>query len=483
MNKCIFIFLLSSFTTILIAQKKYLFITDEIINKSYAVNLEYYQPTKYEKNPIIIADKEWEEGVNCFGTVMYDEGKYRMWYQIYNEKEKNDTRLKFTVGYAESKDGINWSKPELGIINYKGNKNNNIVLTSYGKSDLYSPAIIKIDKTTDNKKYKMFYWDCMSDENLKKYGDPNPIGKTIPGWTAIPGEGLFAAFSNDGINWEKYGTQPLFNCPCDASTVMKINDSTYQAFFKISTAADRHFRIIGTSVSKDFVNWSTPKIILEPDHNDNYGTEFYGMSVTKYYNNYIGLLWIYNNSPSDKLMNIQLAISDDGNNWKRPKNRKTFMDTGQSGEWDAGGIVVASEMLIAPPEFKDKILIYYGGSTVRHDDSRRLHRENSIGLATLRLDGFSAMTAKFFEGYFTTIPVKPDNVNMYINAEANKGYIEIELIDPITNKTINKSKRIENNDSTKIGIEWINKMKLDNNKYYIFKFNMKKAKLFSFWFE
>ena len=32
------------------------------------------------------------------------------------------------VCYAESKDGINWVKPHLGIVEYKGTKDNNIIM-------------------------------------------------------------------------------------------------------------------------------------------------------------------------------------------------------------------------------------------------------------------------------------------------------------------------------------------------------------------
>ena len=33
------------------------------------------------------------------------------------------------ICYAESKDGVHWSRPELGLIEFNGSKKNNIILS------------------------------------------------------------------------------------------------------------------------------------------------------------------------------------------------------------------------------------------------------------------------------------------------------------------------------------------------------------------
>jgi len=484
MRFLVFLFLVFYLSINTYCQKKYLFINDDNIAKTYGVNRTINNPVKHNLNPLIIADKEWEEGVNCFGSVIYDNNKFRMWYQIYNAKEKTDKRFAYTVGYAESSDGISWTKPNLDIFEYKGSRQNNLVLLSYGASDLYSPAVVKDLAEKDlAKRYKMFYWDCMSDENLKKHGNPFPKGVNVPGWTALDGEGFFVAFSPDGITWTKHGTQPVFTCACDASSLILDKDGSYKSYFKISNASDRHFRVLGYSESNDFLKWTTPKTILEPDWKDEHGTEFYGMSVTNYFNNYIGLIWMYYNSPSDKLMDIQFATSNNSIDWQRAGDRKVFLPVGKSGEWDAGAAIVASQMIVSPDIDKDKIYIYYGGSTTRHDDSRKYHRENTIGLATIRLDGFASMDAKLFKGFIETNPITPNNKNMYINAIANKGYIQIDVVNPKTGEVIAKSKEVKNIDKTKILITFENNWQLTTTQEYAFRFNMQKASLFSFWFE
>ena len=59
-----------------------------------------------------------------YGTVLYDEGRYRMWYYAMNEflPRPHETSM---VCYAESDDGISWTKPSLGQKEVKGSRDNN----------------------------------------------------------------------------------------------------------------------------------------------------------------------------------------------------------------------------------------------------------------------------------------------------------------------------------------------------------------------
>ena len=81
--------------------------------------------------PVLESDMEWEKGRLCqmWGSVLYDEKleKFRAWYLSYNNNEK-DQYLKTVLAYAESEDGVKWTKLPLGIYSFKGDKNNNIVM-------------------------------------------------------------------------------------------------------------------------------------------------------------------------------------------------------------------------------------------------------------------------------------------------------------------------------------------------------------------
>ncbi len=60
-------------------------------------------------------------------SFLEDDGVYRMWYECYDVEgwpTINDT----SFCYCESKDGIHWTKPELGLFEYQGSKAANNVL-------------------------------------------------------------------------------------------------------------------------------------------------------------------------------------------------------------------------------------------------------------------------------------------------------------------------------------------------------------------
>ena len=60
--------------------------------------------------------------------ILLYEGRYRMWYLC---MPRDDERASY-VCYAESADGENWERPELGLVEFAGSKANNIVADRRG---------------------------------------------------------------------------------------------------------------------------------------------------------------------------------------------------------------------------------------------------------------------------------------------------------------------------------------------------------------
>ena len=124
---------------------KQLFIDDFVIHDAVGVTRHMHQPKKYIGNPIMIPLYPWEGKVSLYGTVWhYPDGKFRMWYQGYGgngvpgmAKDNNDSpwknfnasNLLYVIGYATSHNGIHWERPNLGLIDYRGSKDNNLVLS------------------------------------------------------------------------------------------------------------------------------------------------------------------------------------------------------------------------------------------------------------------------------------------------------------------------------------------------------------------
>jgi len=78
-----------------------------------------------KRDTVMVFDKPWEGNATNYFTIIKDGGLYRMYYEVWG---LNDKPLNIMVCYAESRDGLHWEKPELGIVEYNGNKKNNIII-------------------------------------------------------------------------------------------------------------------------------------------------------------------------------------------------------------------------------------------------------------------------------------------------------------------------------------------------------------------
>lgn len=386
-----------------------LFIDDYWIENSTNTVTTLHQPERYSNNPIIKSDVPWEENPYCFGTVLYDEEDsiFKFWYQSYNHVETIKERT--PILYSTSTDGINWIRPNLGIIDYSGSKNNNIIMQNYGFHDLYSPSVIKDNHEEDpTKRYKMIWWDF-------------PLGKE-----GYQDDGMCVAFSPDGIHWTKYAGNPVLNVNKTAQSISDVISvmqdkitGKFVAYTKGWAEPWPAFRQIVRTESTDLIHWTKPEVVVSHKHNIE-DSQSYGMPVSQYGNYYIGLLHSYK-KPGDETIDIQLAVSHDNKNWNRVANEQTFLPLGPSGSWDDG-------MVFCVPMFNhgNKTLIYYSGWDNSHDSRKR---QSAIGLATLRMNGFVSLDAGGELATVTTKAIQNAEGPLLVNADASKGSLRAELID------------------------------------------------------
>ncbi|MBQ9131147.1 MAG: hypothetical protein IJX62_01575 [Clostridia bacterium] len=73
---------------------------------------------------VLVCDRPYEGNGTDFFTVLKDDDRYRMYYEGWGLRDKP---FNIRLCYAESRDGIHWEKPDLGLVEYNGNKNNNIL--------------------------------------------------------------------------------------------------------------------------------------------------------------------------------------------------------------------------------------------------------------------------------------------------------------------------------------------------------------------
>lgn len=84
-------------------------------------------------------DSPWEgDGCN-YQNILADDGLYRMYYlgwSMISADRTEHTTNNICVCYAESRDGLHWVKPALGLYEYEGSRENNILLAGdFGSFD------------------------------------------------------------------------------------------------------------------------------------------------------------------------------------------------------------------------------------------------------------------------------------------------------------------------------------------------------------
>lgn len=395
-----------------------LFLDAMVVENSAGLERVFHAAEKYHGNPIIKKDFAWEGwGPYVYGTVLWDGGKLRMWYQGIG-KDSAD------VSYAESTDGIHWEKPKLGIIEYHGSKANNIV----GIGDVcHIPSVIRVpDPPSPDKQWAIYGFGYNPDDH--KWGTGGPC----------------VAYSPDGLHWD-WNRKPeqlhLFSSSDVTNFFFDPLKNRYTATYK---TMNRRHRAVGVAYSEDGLKWTKPVEgpVFGADDLDPDATQVYGMPVFVYQGIYIGQPWIYHarwikygkyskpevmyeaQEGSPRTVDVQLAWSWDLINWTRTPAREPFIALGPEGAWDSKMIYTAR----APVIVGDKLYFYYGGYDTIHDDDAQA--KGAIGLATLRLDGFCSTHAGEKEGWLISRREVFNTPRITINARcAEGGYVAAELLD------------------------------------------------------
>jgi hypothetical protein len=466
-----------------IGERKQLFLDNFIIAETRSVNRTLNQPVKYAGNPIMIPLYPWEGRIELYGTVLRDpeEKNFRMWYMgmgnmgIAQMGVENTSKwasmgfdpsnLTYSICYATSKDGIFWERPNLGLVEYKGSKDNNVVVLNASAAN-----VIKDQQDSNSDRlYKSLFYESFDLDGTSNEGD-----------------GVSVAFSPDGLHWTKYEGNPVITKASDSHTLLGWDDlhGQYVSYCRPSIHHGNSTRRIGRSVSDDFVNWTDPEDVLVPDEHDPPGLQFYCMPVFKYEGLYVGQICAYHTYPEEPhirffgKIDVQLAVSRDGISWDRVGQRKPFIPNGPAGSIDAGEVYMAK----APVVMDDELWFYYSPSTIEHGPTGR---SGPICIAKLRLDGFVSVEAGEETGTLVTKPFRCDGGNIQINAAARGGSVAVAVLNErgIQYKGFGKIDcAILDGDSVRHNITWRNNISLAPLKGQAIrlKFYLKNAQLYSF---
>jgi len=404
-----------------------LFLDDVGIERLEGLRRVVNPPARHPRNPLIRPDTAWERGCQIYGTALYDEvaRRFKMWYLTWGkdrglrplvvdgiERPPHST----LVAYAESRDGIRWVKPNLGLFPYDGDTANNLVPLGFhnceGVSVLHEPH----DPDPD-RRYKAFFWDHGTGGWEVRNGAPYA--------REGPRDGLGVAFSRDGLRWRHFEGNPVIRKYSDTNQGVLYDPRLrkYVAFGRFGFG-----RRLARSESADFQRWSEPELVLECDAGDGPGGQIYGAGIDLYEGVYLAMLWIYREG-GDAKIETQLATSRDGRRWTRVGDRAAWLALGGEETWE-GGMVRSVERIIRRG---DRLYIYYCGVHGPHGRPGHPPVQRRfpvmIGLVTQRRDGFVSLDAGAAEGSVMTRPFPLPAGRLHVNADAREGQVRAELLD------------------------------------------------------
>lgn len=207
--------------------RRELFVDHHLIDKLDGARLELQTP---RPGGVALAyDRPWEGVFAFFTTVIKDGDKFRMYYR--GEPAEG---YRPSACYAESADGIRWSKPDLGRVEIDGSKKNNVLMLT---QELLAPFLDGRPGVPAGERYKA---------NLEEKA------------------GLFGYVSADGLNWKKVGDTPIvprkLKNHFDSQNVMFWSEAEGQ-YVLYARHSESGKRAQARSTSKDFLAW-TPQVLM-----------------------------------------------------------------------------------------------------------------------------------------------------------------------------------------------------------------------------
>jgi len=387
--------------------------------------------------------------------------------------------------YAESQDGIHWTKPDLGLYEWRGTRKHNIILPNDDFSYVISEAegawvFIDPMAESNDERYKML---------IKLTPVRDKQGKTVREPSLYKGQYAFA--SPDGIRWRLMSSKNIN--PMSSDTKFSVewdpNVAQYVAYTRVKHLASgddprmNHItrfyrdqygllvnfrgRLVGRMTSSRFKrDWSQETVVLAQDEMDSAGTanrfalwpslsrppedekdhdtaktgrprmQIYGGNVSRYSEApgvYIAMLNMYYHW---KNTTLHLA-GQDRSNVRFPGTVGVQLATSRDGiNWHRSpgrrplirhgpaGSWWSGQLWPAGNQIRvgDQLWIYFVGIAAAHNLQQDVEPSNSdYGRAILRLDGFISADAAYTGGELITRPMLFEGSRLQLNVDAGNG--------------------------------------------------------------
>ncbi|MCX6621693.1 MAG: hypothetical protein NTY38_11585 [Acidobacteria bacterium] len=345
---------------------------DYIVEDRWKLTRKTGTVIKYGRNPVVVQDKPWEEAVGGSPSVLYDAKlkKYHMWYSCFSLANYFSKKgPAYYIGYAESEDAYNWTKPKLQGFPFAGHDATNIIATGNNKRASGAQVMFNPDQSDPKRRFMILY---------------------------SGGNGFALTYSPDGIHWEPNETRLLYYHSDFPNHVVWVPETKLWHMYVRSPIRPggmgplpegvRHTgRRVAMMMSPDITRWGMPRTVMYPDERDI--PDFDGAHIFRRHGAFLSLYAVMNSDKGKSENETYIATSRDGVNWERMWDRQPLVPRGGPGAYDHGQVEPG---MSGPIEMGPDMLFYYYASPLPQN---AWFNETSVGIFRMRKDRFIGQEA------------------------------------------------------------------------------------------
>lgn len=429
-------------------------------------------PQPAEKiGPVLANDRDWEFLFTCH-TLLDLGGKFGLWYEVVPPGKSG---MECMLCYAESDDGVNWRKPDLGLVEFNGSKANNILFTSAQcpYKNFHGDSVFIDSNATPAERFKVIYWSKnVPAETIARLQAEHP--ESVTPYGVKENYGMLLGTSPDGFKW-KFSDKVLYSHVGDTQTCVD-----YDPFLKRYVLLSRTFglgrRAICRSETADLTRWPAPELCLWSPSDGDPSDDLYLNGKTLYPRTqtmHLAFVTLYRRRADTTAIRIASSLDTALWNWLPGE----VLQPGPPGAWD-GGCVFALRSLTEITG--DRVVLSYAGYEHPHKFPRFGH-VGHIGLASWPKERIVALQADEDAEFWTPDLILPPDKQLYLNFDVKRaGYIRAEL-EGVTGRKLADCDPLFGN-ALKKQVTWKGKASLgvENGMPTSLRFRMRSAKLFSF---
>lgn len=389
-----------------VGSRRELLVDNHLIARMEGATLKLHKPEA--QDVALVCDAPWEGNTSGYFTLFQDGDLYRCYYRgTHHDEATKKGGHKETTCYAESKDGITWTKPKLGIVEFNGSKENNLILIGEGCTN-FCPFKDTNPNCPPQSRYKA----------LASTGDDTTRKKK---------PSLQAYHSADGLHWSRMREEPVISAGSFDSQNTGFYDEEhgiYRAYWRYFTGGytdergwkPKGVRAIRTATSKDFLTWENQADLA-------YGKE---APVVQLYTNAVRpyarapqLLFGFPTRYQPKQSQVEpvFMTSRDGVNFKRWEEPLIPITAPKDRDWNRSNYMTTG--ILSLPGKENELSVYASEAYYQGPGSR-------IRRFSYRVDGFVSASAT--KGQLITKPLTFAGTKLALNL-LSKGETLVEVQD------------------------------------------------------